>query len=39
VSPQWLAISLWIGWPFLAIVCFAIHQRLVHRRRAFSGQE
>jgi hypothetical protein len=31
--PPWLDLSLWIGWPLVAIGCFALHQWLVHRRR------
>lgn len=30
--PSWVDLSLWIGWPALAVVLFAIHQWLVHRR-------
>ena len=37
--PPWLGMSLWIGWPMLAIGLFALHQWLVHRRRSFSGRE
>jgi hypothetical protein len=37
--PRWLDMSLWIGWPLLAIGVFAFHQYLVHRRRPVSGQE
>jgi hypothetical protein len=36
--PPWLDMSLWIGWPLLAIGLFACHQWLVHRRRPFSGR-
>ena len=36
--PRWLDMSLWIGWPLLAIGAFAVHQYLVHRRRPLSGQ-
>ncbi len=31
--PRWLALWPWIGWPALAIVLFALHQRLVRRKR------
>ena len=31
--PPWLDLSVWIGWPLVAIGCFALHQWLVHRRR------
>ncbi|HYV36811.1 MAG TPA: hypothetical protein VE988_13975 [Gemmataceae bacterium] len=34
--PPWLGMSLWIGWPLLAIGVFACHQWLVHKRRPFS---
>jgi hypothetical protein len=30
--PSWLDLSLWIGWPVLAIAGFALHQWLVHRK-------
>jgi hypothetical protein len=32
-APPWLDMSLWIGWPLLAIGLYAIHQGLVQRRR------
>jgi hypothetical protein len=37
--PPWLGMSLWIGWPLLAIGLFACHQWLVHRRRPLARQE
>jgi hypothetical protein len=30
--PRWRAVWPWVGWPFLAIVLFGIHQFLVRRR-------
>lgn len=30
--PSWVDLSLWIGWPAVAVVLFGIHQWLVHRR-------
>jgi hypothetical protein len=30
--PSWLAVWPWVGWPFLVILVFAIHQLLVRRR-------
>jgi hypothetical protein len=30
--PPWLDLSLWIGWPLVAIGWFVLHQWLVHRR-------
>jgi hypothetical protein len=36
--PPWLDMSLWIGWPLLAIGLFAFHQWLVSWRQALSGQ-
>jgi hypothetical protein len=33
--PPWLDLSLWIGWPLLAIGLFAVHQWLVRRRSHF----
>ncbi len=37
--PPWLDLSLWIGWPLLAIGVFAVHQYLVHSRQPFSAQD
>jgi len=31
-APPWLDLSLWIGWPLLAVGLFALHQWLVSRR-------
>lgn len=30
--PPWLRLAPWIGWPFLAIALFIVHQYLVRRR-------
>jgi hypothetical protein len=31
--PPWLDLSIWVGWPLVAIAWFVLHQWLVHRRR------
>jgi hypothetical protein len=31
-QPPWLDMTVWIGWPLVAIGLFAVHQWLVHRR-------
>ena len=31
--PPWLNLSLWVGWPFAAVLLFAAHRRLTRRRR------
>jgi hypothetical protein len=31
--PSWVNLSLWIGWPFAAVLLFGIHQVLVRRQR------
>lgn len=32
--PRWPALTLWVGWPALAVALFSVHQVLVRRRRA-----
>ena len=33
--PPWLQMSLWIGWPLVAIGLFAVHQYRIQRRSGF----